>query len=311
MHTFTIDQTRPDEQVAAFRLAFHYLDDEEERTSRVAGAQSLVSLGELEPEGIFVVRSEEGIRGAMVCVPLPGAGGLVWPPYVMDGPERAAAEDQLVSHGCRWLRRRGARLAQALLTAREIQLAEPLERNGFQHISQLVYLRHHLQAENVPAPDRKLRCLPYHRVDPDQFHETLLRTYAGTLDCPELNGVRTVEEIIAGHRGQGNFDPARWWLLFDHETVVGVVLMAEVPELAAWDLTYLGIVPEARRRGYGRLLVQLVLAAARAAEVDRLIVAVDDRNLPACNLYRNLGFEEYDRREIYLAIFACASQLVG
>lgn len=296
-----IETAQPHELAAAFRLTLSYLDDDE-RSPRVASAQSLVSLGELDPDGVFVVRDDAGLRGAMVCVPLPGAGGLVWPPFVQEMPERQLAENQLVRKGCGWLRGRGARLAQALLTERELPLAGPLERNGFKNITQLAYLQHSLQ--QIPAiAERGQHCRPYDRVEPRLFHDTLLRTYEGSLDCPEVNGLRSVEEIISGHQGQGEFDPRRWWLVSADERPIGVVLLTDVPELEAWDLSYLGIVPEARRQGWGTTLTQLALKSAAAAEVQRLIVAVDKRNTPALNLYQRLNFEVYDERAVYLVIF--------
>jgi len=37
--------------------------------------------------------------------------------------------------------------------------------------------------------------------------------------------------------------------------------------------------------------------------VKRVTLSVDGRNLPALQLYRDLGFAPYDRREVYLAIW--------
>ena len=45
------------------------------------------------------------------------------------------------------------------------------------------------------------------------FAETILQTYRDSLDCPGLNGVRQIEDIIAGHKASGEFDPALWFLL--------------------------------------------------------------------------------------------------
>jgi ribosomal protein S18 acetylase RimI-like enzyme len=39
---------------------------------------------------------------------------------------------------------------------------------------------------------------------------------------------------------------------------------------------------------------------ARGARVDRLLVAVDAANTPAVNVYRNTGFEIWERRAVYL-----------
>jgi ribosomal-protein-alanine N-acetyltransferase len=62
------------------------------------------------------------------------------------------------------------------------------------------------------------------------------------------------------------------------------------------------VVPEARRRGVGRELVRKALFEAKAAGVPSVGLSVDDRNAPARELYRRLGFEPVERREVFLAV---------
>ncbi|MBM4072245.1 MAG: GNAT family N-acetyltransferase [Planctomycetes bacterium] len=321
MQMLRIEAARPSERAQVLRLALGYLEGEE-LARRVAQAQMLVSEGELEADGILAAYIGQRMQGALVCALLAGAGGLVWPPFVRDVPERQSLEDQLLAAGCNWLRQRGARLAEALLGDREQPLSAALLRNGFQHMTQLIYLHHDLAPEEgvrgsqrtaavdeaaVPA---SFRCVTFADADPQLFRDTLLKTYEGTLDCPELNGVRTIDEIIAGHRSQGRFDPARWWLIETDSTAIGVIMLSEVPDLAGWDLSYVGVVPLARRQGWGRMLTQLAIRAAHAAEARQLMVAVDARNQPALNLYKSLGFKPHGQRDVYLSIWAPACQLV-
>ena len=46
---------------------------------------------------------------------------------------------------------------------------------------------------------------------PPTFYATLLRCHDDSLDCPELHGVRTPDEVLAGYRDCAP-DPASWWL---------------------------------------------------------------------------------------------------
>ena len=301
---FTIDRARSDERGAAFRLVFQHLA-EEERNNRVGNALALVSSGELDPQGIFVARSDGTIQGVLVCLPLRGSSGLVWPPHVRPGPETAPMEDQLIREACAWLRGRGAKLAQAILASAEAAQATPLLRNGFNHITRLHYLRHDLD-EPCPEPPLNLVFQTYKAHNRKIFHEVLLRTYEGTHDCPELNGVRSIEEIIDGHQAQGQFHPGRWWMALSGPRPVGVVLTVEIPEWQGWDLAYLGVIPEARRQGFGRALAQLALYEAKAAGATGVTVAVDCRNQPAWNLYASMGFEPGDTREVYLVFLTPA-----
>ena len=136
----------------------------------------------------------------------------------------------------------------------------------------------------------------------EQFHQTLLRTYEATLDCPEVNDVRNIEEIITGHQSQGRYDPECWWLASHEGRPAGVLLLADVPDLQSWDLLYVGVTREARRKGFGRELTRKALWEARAADAPQLTLSVDARNQPALQMYESVGFERYDQREVFLKI---------
>lgn len=302
-----VEPAPAEDLLVAFRLIFQHAAPDE-REARAANALRLVHEGELDPAGVFIVRCAKELLGALVCLLVPGAGALVWPPQTaaFDRPEQV--EDELVRHAIAWVRQRGAKLAQTLLAPQESYLAAPLLRNGFVHVTSLEYLWHALR---VPAdslrPGRDLTYQTYKDGDKELFLRTLLRTYEETRDCPEINGVRNLDEILEGHRAQGVHDPDRWWLALADGRPAGVLLLTDIPEWHGWDVSYLGVVPEARRLGIGTELSRKALREARAAGARQLTLAVDARNLPACHLYRDLGFEPFDQREVYLAILPVTS----
>ncbi|HWG45107.1 MAG TPA: GNAT family N-acetyltransferase [Gemmataceae bacterium] len=296
----TPQPARTEDWAPAFRLIFSHLSPEE-REQRCANALHLIQQGELDPQSIFVLRGEMGLCGAIVCLPVPGGSALVWPPAAV-GPLRDTIEDALVHHATAWLRQRGVKLAQTLLVSDEVALAASLERNGFTAITRLWYMRHDL---NVPVHclDTPAR-LDYQPFDDGAvFRHTLTRTYENTHDCPEINDVRTIDEVLEGHRAQGVFDPTRWWLALDAGRPVGVLILTEMPENGDWEVAYMGVTPEARRRGFGREILLKALCEARAADAPAVTLSVDARNQPAWNLYRHVGFEPLDQRTVYLAVW--------
>jgi ribosomal protein S18 acetylase RimI-like enzyme len=302
-----IEPARSHELLPALRLIFRHLSPQD-RETRVANALRLLHQKELDPSGLLVARGPNGLLGAIICQPVPGASGLVWPPQAVKDAGEAEVEDLLIRHATTWLRQCGAKLAQALLPPKEAYLAAPLLRNGFAHITNLWYLRHNLDVpHHLLLGTERLTYWAYANGDPSLFHQTLVRTYEETLDCPEVNGVRDIQEVITGHRAQGLHDPQRWWLALDRGRPVGVLLVAEMPECEGWDLAYVGVVPEARRRGFGRELVRKALVAAHHGDANQLTLSVDVRNRPAWDLYTSLGFEPYDQREVYLAVWSHAS----
>src|SRR5262245_19530702 len=93
--TATATPARPEEWTEAFQLVFQHLSPLE-RSARVANALRLVHTGELQRDGILVARGPSGLLGAIVCLPVPGASGLIWPPQVQSIPEKSEVEDLLV-----------------------------------------------------------------------------------------------------------------------------------------------------------------------------------------------------------------------
>ena len=258
-------------------------------------AIDLIAGGGLDAGGLVVL---PGPSGAMLCQSVPGAGGLVWPPAVVaDDP---AGEAALVAAALAWLRGHGARLAQCLLPDDEFGLAAPLLRNGFDHTTGLLFLRHDLsQTATWLGGNDRLVFATYDAADPWAFHAALSASYEGTLDCPEVNGLRTIEEVIAGHQAQGRYDPSTWWLAWLDGAPVGVLLLVEA-EPHQWEIVYVGVVPEARGRGVAVGLMYQALCHLRRADADGVMLSVDDRNTPARRLYQRLGFEAYDHREVVM-----------
>jgi ribosomal protein S18 acetylase RimI-like enzyme len=307
-HSLTIEPASPDHLVPALRLVFQYLA-EDERAARVANALTLMCQNALDPRGVLTACRRSRLVGALVCQRLAGASGLLWPPQVSTGAEREEVEDALVQSACAWIRAGGARLAQAIVRPEETPLAKPFERNGFVHVTGLWYLRRpvdedlddRLFPETAAGQSVTFRNFP--QCDRVLFQQTLMRTYEGTLDCPELNGVRGPEDILAGHMDQGKHDSTLWWLAFQESRPVGVLLVTSMPEWDALDISYLGVVPEARGRGLGHIMAARSLSEAQTRGVKQVTLAVDRRNRPAWNIYREIGFEPHEEREVYLRIW--------
>jgi ribosomal-protein-alanine N-acetyltransferase len=81
------------------------------------------------------------------------------------------------------------------------------------------------------------------------------------------------------------------------------------------ELLLIGVAPESRNRGIGRLLLEQVLDDARERGAERVFLEMRYNN-PAAPLYRSIGFEPIGRRRDYYGLpdgtkidaitFACA-----
>src|SRR5207237_5469916 len=121
-------------------------------------------------------------------------------------------------------------------------------------------------------------------------------------DMPELEGIRSLDDILAGHRAAGRFVADRWRAgrRPGEPEAAAVLLLSEIPDRDAWEVAYLGLTPAARGRGLGRAVLAQALALARS-HAARLELAVDSRNDPANRLYQAAGFTSFDRRAVHLA----------
>ena len=86
-------------------------------------------------------------------------------------------------------------------------------------------------------------------------------------------------------------------LLFDGDDPVGYLLAGFLPPEG--ELYRVAVLPEARRRGYGRRLLETFFREAEKRDVYSLFLEVRESNEAAIALYRSVGFREIFLRENY------------
>ena len=135
-------------------------------------------------------------------------------------------------------------------------------------------------------------------------------TYQASLDCPKLQQFRSIEDILDSYEHQG-IAPTGWSFVQYKGKTIGCLLMSAFPQQLTWELTYLGLTPEARGKGWGNQIVQYgcFLAAQHGAEM--VIASVDQANQPALSIYHQRGFIPIDQAHIYVknSSHACTSNL--
>ena len=287
MTPFQVSQAAAHELLRACRLLFP--DSAEERRDRLVADADL--------SGLFVARDARGsLHAAALVQILPGALGVAWPPR--GSSDRAV--DAVAGAAGEWLRARGVKVCQAFAPMDTGAQMVPLERHGFRHTTQLVFMRRKLTLGGLPErPKQPFTYCPDKPPLSEEFRSVLLETHKGSLDCPELNGARTADELLAGFAEP--MPGGGWVLVRLGEENVGVVIHADGTEPEMVDITYFGILPKRRHRGEGGRLLAQTLCAFFDVGVRVLTLSVDARNSHALKLYTRHGFAEYDRREVWLA----------
>lgn len=263
--------------------------------------QTLAAMAPLDPRdfrGLLVAVSDETIISAAWIQFMPGNSAAVWPP-AFDSP----AARQLMSGVDQVLKNCGTALAQMLFSPAEPIDEKLLAAGGFSKLADLAYLT--LERANFPKAtfQSQLEFVSRACEFPERLHAAIEQSYDGTLDCPELNDVREPAEVVEGYKLQGKFDSDNWFLVESNGADVGLLILAEHPPGETWELVYMGVVPSARGQGFGEAIVRFGIEQVRNSKAERLVLAVDERNTLALEMYRQVGFVMWDRRCVYARVY--------
>jgi hypothetical protein len=274
----------------------------EDRAERIDALRAEIQAGRVPPDGLLVARREGQLAGAVFSQIHTGKSAVIWPPRLRSN-EPPATVEQLLDAVCDWLGAGGVQVAHALLENDDPQDIAVLQRGGFQPLATLLYLFSQEAAFPLQSPPTVLEFEPYSRASHQRLASLVEVTYVGSLDCPGLDNVRKIEDVLAGYRATGVFSPARWLIVRHQGQDVGCLLLADHPDAESWELVYMGLIPSARGNGWGVEISHYAQWLTRQAGRPRLVVAVDEANSPAIRMYIAAGFEVWDRRIVLQKVF--------
>lgn len=259
-------------------------------------------------EALHVLRESKrgvsgGVKAAVWNQPQAGHAAALWLPQFAEPrrqqDDREGAHD-LIRAAMAVSDQRGVLLSQALVAPENWSAGEMLQATGFHAIAELRYLTLTISEYEPQMAKHALGTQAYDSQQRERLAKLLEATYRDTLDCPGFEKLRPVDDVITGYEKSGVRDPSLWFFLTVDQQDVGVLLLNKPIGTTQLELTYMGIVPEARGRGYGRVAIQLAADRAKERGVEELLLAVDAANPPAARLYEEAGFFEWARRVAYI-----------
>jgi mycothiol synthase len=170
---------------------------------------------------------------------------------------------------------------------------------GFGVLCRLNILDAGVEMETREDPTEDIEWLPFGQIPEERFFNLILQTYDASRDCPRLTGLRTGEEVLAGHRCAGIFEPDGWAILQFRRRDAGVLLLNSTEEdPGRMELVYMGLAPWARGADLSRHLMRRTFEIARRKGKKTIRLAVDGENTPAIRLYEKYGFKEVARQTV-------------
>lgn len=265
------------------------------------GAAEPQALGPLD--ALLVAEQAGRLAAAAWAQPAPGHAAALWAPeWSGERPGDAEpTERSLVAAATEACDAARIGLTQALFEKATDPRCAALEANGFIRIAELEYLGRAVAQQAEPQCEESgLRFEPYSASQHNRLKRLLKQTYVGSLDCPGLDGIRDLEDVLAGYRATGRYESGHWFFAVEDGVDLGVLLMADHPDSAQAELVYMGVTPAARGKGLGERLIEQAFRAAQVMGAEHLMVAVDKQNEPARRLYLRAGLAAWARRFVYV-----------
>ncbi len=238
------------------------------------------------------VDSSENVQWAMLPMPLAGRAMLLMTPPRLRPGLSSKHVTELVNGILADARQGGIHMVQALLDSGHRAVQRVLLEAGFSDIAELIYLSRQVRTPLAGRllPDR-YRIWNYNLATHTRFMKCIERTYIDSQDCPDLSGKRDMDDIVAGHKAAGEFDPNLWMLVSDNsENDVGVILLNRLQRREGYELVYIGLAPVARGLGLADAMLRTSYNILAGEGGGTIVTACDANNAPARAMYYRHGF---------------------
>ncbi len=253
---------------------------------------------------LWIGNRDGQVVAAMLAEVQPGRTAVVTCPQTSAGqpPEVAGA---VLRRVVEQLHGGGVALVQAIPPTSTAATTSQFQAAGFEQACQLLYLVSVSADFPAVCPDDGLETIPFERRPSGSFspHHTSELTKGRSI-ARNLPPAAALDDVLAGYRAVGTFDASRWLVVRNRGADVGCLLLADHPDANAWELVYMGVVPDARGRGLGVAIVRHAQWLTAQAGRERLTAAVDADNGPAIEAYAAAGFTGWNRRTVFLRSFA-------
>lgn len=197
-------------------------------------------------------------------------------------------------------------LIQAIATEFTVLERQVLEGIGLRYLAHLDHLVLFLENEKraagkavdaLSSSAKGLRLREFRAGDEATLERVVTDSYIDTLDCPLLGDLRTGKAAVEGYLANRDQKHSWWFAEVAGEAIGCFLLWERAP--AIWELTYMGIIPSARGRKFGAVLLEAAIAVANQMGAGQLVLSVDRENQPATRLYHQRGFYCYNSTEVW------------
>ena len=251
---------------------------------------------------LFVAERAGEMAGAVWGMPASGRQVTVVPPVVVADEPGSTKRELVAALDASLARDETVQLASASLGCGSYD-APAMLANGFNYVTDIARLACVVGDAKVVGGESSLEFEPFQQSDIERLKSILLRASADSLDCPRLRGLRSIDDIYLAHVNRNGLVPSHWHIVRHDQQDVGCLLVSCHKNKTDCDVVYLGLVADARGKGWGHTLIHRAIHIAQSTGATRLFLDCDVHNPPAVKTYLAAGFREVERRSIFVKAY--------
>ena len=270
--------------------------DPEQQAALSAGIKAMYNQPDAQWDGLWITIEAGQLVSAIWVQPLPLNMAQLWLPLPSEQDVHTSA---LLRAANAWVKNHNIRLCHLELSPQAPVSEALLLQHGMQRLVCLQYLTGNSGYRLAMNEALPLSLQPLCALSMAEQLSLLAAVGQDSLDSRPLRDLLSVEELLNGFYQQDTQAPQHWYAVGYRDAVVGVLLLAPRPALDRWELMLMGLTPDWRGKGLGRALLNKALGLAQQAGVQKVVLAVDDVNVPAKRLYQQAGFIRYTQQRLF------------
>ncbi len=196
-----------------------------------------------------------------------------------------------------WAKSQGARAVDIYGPAEERE-RDILAELGFPITTYILPIGRETLVGYVPddQPDIAIR-QAFVESDHSQLCDLIAMTLTQSLDLPESIPLRRPEGLLQSWIENRTHEETVILVAETNSEAKGIVVATPEQyddELAGYRIHYLGVAEHHRKKGWATRLLKALFRLARERQIERFATNVDQRNLPAIQLYERMGFRVFE-----------------
>ncbi|MDR1478087.1 MAG: GNAT family N-acetyltransferase [Planctomycetaceae bacterium] len=326
------------EIVESVRLAFRHLPPNE-FPARQQLIMNLVDAGSIEMDGFFIGSDGGVVVGVLISQLRPDGLISIWYPATLDN----RSPQQFFPLLNNYAKSRNAPAIVLMTDKDQVIDEKVIFDNGFEYISDMLMLVANAATESNQTVENlnsaRLKFIPLYSSCfeiPEAEHvsvalrsgcsgakptahtgfdihvstcrerliKLMAKTYVNTRDFPKLLELSPVDNILDEYWRNIFFRSDLWFFVqkMGEGEDIGVLLLSDVPPEHV-ELTYMGLIEDARGQGFSREIIQFAQNTTVACGRKLVTTIVDEQNAAALKSYLKRGFVAWDRKKVYAKFF--------